>query len=99
MASGRFSVRFHDYTAVSIALTTVAVAFSAVWLYSNQTEVTLFGWMVVVNLYTQAVKLLCLLGAPTSLTGLRPMPRQYSSADTTPDDHCPILHDGASIIQ
>src|SRR5689334_19241904 len=62
MASGRFSSRFHDYTALTIGLTAMATAMSAAWLYSNQNEVTLFGDLVVVNLYTQSIKLLCLLG-------------------------------------
>jgi NADH-quinone oxidoreductase subunit N len=62
MASGRFSSRFHDYNALTVALTAVAVVFSAVWLDSSGSEVTLFGDLVVVNFYTQAVKLLCLLG-------------------------------------
>lgn len=62
MASGRFSPRFHDFTSVTIGLTAAAVGLTTVWLYNYQSEVTLFGDLLVVNMYTQAVKLLGLLG-------------------------------------
>jgi NADH-quinone oxidoreductase subunit N len=69
MASGRFSPRFHDYSSITVSLTAVATVFSVLWLYYNQSEVILFDGLVVINLYTQAVKLLCILGVLPMVLG------------------------------
>lgn len=69
MASGRFSARFHDYSALAVGLTAMAAALTGVWLYNNASDVTLFNDFVVVNFYTQAVKLVCLLGVLPVILG------------------------------
>jgi NADH-quinone oxidoreductase subunit N len=62
VSSGRFTPHFHDLVAQAIGLTGVATALSLAYLYQFQRAVTLFGDLMVVNVYTQAVKLLCILG-------------------------------------
>ncbi len=69
LSSGRFTLRFHDYVAHAVGLTAVAVALSLAYLYQSQMEVVLFNDLMVVNVYTQTIKLLCLLGVMPVVLG------------------------------
>jgi NADH-quinone oxidoreductase subunit N len=69
VSSGRFTSRIHDLINLTVGLTAVATVFSIAWLLVHQSSVVLFHDLVVVNLYTQAVKLFALLGVLPAVLG------------------------------
>jgi len=62
LSSGRFTSRINDYISLSMRLTAVSIIFSFTCLSANQSEVILLHDLVIINFYTQAVKLLCVAG-------------------------------------